>query len=436
MSDSMRLAIETNEYLDSLATPHEGSFDKSVQYRSQMIENGFGSPLKTLVAKLRSELVENSAHEAQDLKKHLKEIHYIASLKKSTLNRARVAIAAHKIAEAFEDFGQEELIKFLPIGGDHRKRLVDAGESAVDAYHSLISIFEQNRHPFKSATALISFEQNGQMVERTINIDADKDAQEHIKKIFGENARVVDVELKRKTVGLIKNHSTKVGLFVAASTHAAKMADEKLLIEEKHDKTIKAYNDILRKNKLAPDSDLSETDRFEDVKEQMQKEGFMRKVGIDWIMPDEFKARLHKRRVEKKKACISQAHLTVYQIMQRYYISFNKEGRAAYGSLPSILIEPEGSQLAALNELNPPGYLISNPAKLIMQKIEMEKNAPPISSKVWGPAFTCIKTGVSAKWVAEEFGVSQQEVEGAIRLIAPLVEEPQGRGAQFLQKLK
>jgi len=436
MSDSMRIAKEANEYFDGISSPLDDNLDRILEYRSKMIESGFASPLKTLVAKLRSELVENSTEEAQDLRKHLKEIHYIASLKKSTLNRARIAIAAHKMATAFEDFGWEEIIEHLPFGGDYKKRLVEAGEHAVDAYHSLISIFEKSRHPFKSASAVISFENEGKRVERTINIDANKNAQEHIKHIFGQNAKVKDVQLRRKTVSIIKNYSSKIALFSAVSAYTAKIADEKLLFEEGHNASIKDYNQILRKHKLTPDSDLTQTDRFEDAKEELQKQGFLQKVQMDWVMEDEFAARLHKRRAERKKICIEQAHLCVYQLLQWYYITLNKESRAAYGAMPSILIEPEGSQLTALQQLTPPGYLITNPVKLIMDKIKMEKTAPPLNSKVWGPAFVCIKTGVSAKWAAEEFRISQKEIEAATELIRPLVQEPSGKGAKFSQKLQ
>ncbi|MFH0927688.1 MAG: DUF530 family protein [Candidatus Micrarchaeota archaeon] len=436
MSDSYRLAREANEFLDSILQPEEQNLQKLSDYRAKMVEAGFAAPFRTLVAKLQSDFLENSAAEAQDLKKHLSEIRYAASLKKATLNRCRVAIAAHRLAQAFEDFGQGEFVKFLPLGGDYRKRLIESGEAAVDAYHSLLSIFEQGRHPMKSASALVSFMSEGVEVERTINLDADKNAQEHIKSIFGPDAKVKDVQIKRKTVSMIKNYSTKVALFCAACTYAASIADERMLLGQKQDASISKYNKIMKSYGLSPDADISETDKFENVREEMQKEGFIQKIGLSWIMPDEFKGRLHKRRTERKRAAISQAHMGVYQILQWYYICHNKEGRAAYGSMPSVLIEPQGAQLMPMQELTQPGYLISNPQKLILEKMEMEKTAPPISPKVWGPAFVCINAGVSHKWAAEEFGVDILEIEKAVKLMRPLIEQPQGRGAQFLGKLK
>ena len=436
MSETLRLANEANDFLDALSQPKQENLSKLSEYRSKMVEAGFSAPFKTLVARLRSEYLENAAQEAQDIKKHLKEIRYIASLKRSTLNRSRVAIAAHRFAQAFEDFGQSELIPYLPFGGDYKKRLIESGESAVDAYHSLISIFEQQRHAMKSASALVSFMNDGVEVERTINLDADKDAQEHIRKIFGDGAVVKEVELKRRSTSLIKNYSSKIAIFTAASSHATFIANEKMRIEEGKEHHIKRYNDILRKYGLTPDSDITETERFENVKKEMATAGFITKVSLDWIMEDEFKARLHTRRLQRKKAAISQAHLSVYQILRWYYICHNKESRASYGAMPSVLANPQPAQLAAFAELSPPGYLITNPVAVISSKLEMEERAPPMSSRVWGPAFVCVKAGVSTAWAAEEFEVDEKEIESALKIVRPLVEQPQGRGAQFLSKMK
>ncbi|MFH1306511.1 MAG: DUF530 family protein [Candidatus Micrarchaeota archaeon] len=439
MSESLRLANEANNYMDAINNSSEildEREEKLQELKAKMIWYGFNSPFRVLVARAREERQENSAEEAQDQKKHTKQIRYIASLKKFTLNRTRVAIAAHKIAKALQEFGNEEVVKYLPLNGAYRKMLTDAGESAVEAYRKLLTIFEQKRYPMKTASALISLMQDGMEVERTVQIDANKDARKAIEKMFGKNAKVKDVQLKRKAAGLIKNYSTKVALFTMAALHAAEEAGRKLLEEEEGNGALKKYNQILRESGLSADCSIIESERFEDVKKRMVKEGFVQKIGYDWVMDEEFEALLYRRRQEKKRNAMNEADLLVYRLLQWYYITMHKDSRMVYGAMPSVLANPDEARLSVLQELAPPGYAVKHPPKVIGQKLKMEENAPPMNSRAWGPAFLCIKAKVDAKWAAEEMNVDEGEIASAIPIVKGLVEKPEGRGAEFLQKLK
>jgi len=159
--DSIEVIKEANDFLDNLKITNEQNMQTVLQFRSKMIELGFAVPFKTLFAKMAQEYIEDSEQESQDIKKHLKEIRYLAFLKKSTLNRARVSIASHKIYKAFEEFGVEHLNTYLPIEGDYKKRIIDTGEYAADAYRTLLSMFENRQYKIGGASALISFEKDG-----------------------------------------------------------------------------------------------------------------------------------------------------------------------------------------------------------------------------------------------------------------------------------
>jgi flagellar biosynthesis GTPase FlhF len=273
-------------------------------------------------------------------------------------------------------------------------------------------------------------------VERSIQIDANKDAKEHVKKMFGQDAQVKDVQLIRKSAALIKNYSSKVALFTMAAIHGSKQAAIKLEAEEAKDKRLAKYNSILREYSLVADSDIAETERFENVKERMQKEKFLLKKGLDWIMDDEFKALLNRRRAQRRRFAMESADALVYQILQWYYVTMHKDARMAYGSLPSVLAEPDEAHLSVLQELKPAGYALEHPPKIISQKIKMEESAPPMSSRAWGPAFICARAKLGAKWAADEMNVDEKEVERAISLIEGIMRQPHGRGAKFLSQLK
>ncbi|MFA5108361.1 MAG: DUF530 family protein [Candidatus Micrarchaeia archaeon] len=439
MSDSLILTQEANDYLDSLEPSMQNAkkrIDKLNSYKAQMIIAGFDAPFRTLVAKAREDLQENSADEAADQRKHTKQIRYIASLKKFTLNRVRVAVAAHRLVQALEDANLAFLAKYLPLNGSYRKILTDSGENAAEAYHGLISIFEQKRYPIRTASALISLMQDGVEIERTIQVDANKNAKETIEKSFGKKAKVLEVRLSRKSAGLIKNYSTKVAIFSMAAAYASAHAAKELEAEEKENANLREYNNILRKNKLVPDSIISEAERFEDIKKQMQHAGFINKIGLDWVMHDEFYALLHRRKNQAKKIALQESEKIVYRLLQWYYVTMNKEMRMSYGAMPSVLANPDEAHLALLEDIAPKGYNLAHPAKVIAQKIAMEENAPPISSRAWGPAFLCVRASVSTQWAAKELNVDESEIKNAIPIIEGLAQGSHSRGAKFLEGLK
>jgi Zn-finger domain-containing protein len=434
--DSIEAINETNDFLDSLQNPNEQSLEKLLEYRTKMIELGFNSPFKTLFAKMSQEYIEDVANEAQDIKKHLKEIRYLAFLKRSTLNRVRVAIASHHLLNAFKDFDATHLNKYLPIEGDYKKRIINAGESTAQTYHELVSKFENRQHKILSASAIVSFMQDGIKKEENIEIQNGENAQDVAKQKFGENAVVEDLKLKRKTPTLIKNHSTKTSLFCAVCTYAQEIVEKKMIENEKEDENIKIYNQILRQNGLVADSQITQSERFEDVKEKIHEHKLIEKKGFDWEMSDEFASKLHRRREQRRKMILSIAQNELFKILQWYYICHSKDSRSTYGAMPSVIAQPKKEQLIVMNEISPIGYAIKNPTEIIFKKIQMEDVSLPLSSKIWGPAFVCIESHADAKWIATEFKIEQKELETAILLIRPLIEKPDGRGAQFLQSLK
>jgi len=438
MAESLHLVSDANNFLDSISKKKgdaAGRLEKLNEFKAQMIAHGFSAPFGAVMASVRA-ADKPGADEIADQKKHASYMRYIAKLKKFTLNRVRVAIAAHKLAQALEDAGMGKMAMFLPFGGEYRKMLTEEGEYAAEGYKSLLSRFEQKRYPMKSASALISLMQDGQEVERTVQIDASKNAAQTIENMFGKSAKVKDVRLGRKAAGLIKNYSTKVALFSAACIHASKKAREEAEKEEGENAALAKYNKILREGGLCADCTITHAERFEDVKKRMEKEGFVQKIGAEMIMDAEFEALLHRRRAQKRKEAMQSAAFFVYKVLSWYYVCMHEAARKAYSALPSVLAEPGEAHLSVMEELVPPEYAIAHPAKTIWHKIKMEENAPPLSSSAWGPALVCIKEGVDASFAAKEFNVPRQEVEGAIGIMKSLIEKPQGRGAKFLKKLK
>ncbi|MFH1094743.1 MAG: DUF530 family protein, partial [Candidatus Micrarchaeota archaeon] len=293
MTDNpLPLIREANEFLDAIDENGSagGNVKRLEDYRSQMLLLGFGAPFAALVAQSKSEAEEADADELADQRKQMRGIRYIASLKKSALNRVRVALAAHRLQSALAESGQDKLAAHLPLGGSHLKLLTQGGDHAAEAYRKLMVLFERRSFSLKGASVTIKFEQDGETMERTLLLDAGADAKETVRKIFGSGAKISDILIRKKSAGLIKNHSTRVALFTAAALQGSNTGRIKLLDEEKSDPRVGEYNSLLRSHGLVPDSTLLATERFSGVKIEAGKAGFLKKVKGEWVGDDEFEA--------------------------------------------------------------------------------------------------------------------------------------------------
>src|ERR1035437_4066487 len=117
MSESLRFLSEVNNYLDSI--DEAGDFraerlEKLQAYKTEMLAFGFNAPFSAMMAQAKEELDEPTPDDVQDLRKQSSRARYIASLKKFSLNRVRVACAAHQLARALLDRKRPELVALLP----------------------------------------------------------------------------------------------------------------------------------------------------------------------------------------------------------------------------------------------------------------------------------------------------------------------------------
>jgi len=197
MTDEPLVLIqEANQFLDEIderRTHDEKNIPTLEQLRSQMILLGFNAPFSALLSQAKAELDEADASELADQRKQARQIRYIASLKKSVLNRVRVALAAHRLRPALEAAGLSNFASRLPFGGSHLALLSQGGDYAADAYRKLMMLFERRSFSMAGATVTVKFMQDGQISERTLSLDAGADAKAAVQKLFGPGIEVADV---------------------------------------------------------------------------------------------------------------------------------------------------------------------------------------------------------------------------------------------------
>ncbi len=431
---SLSLAFEANALLDDIDEkgPDEFSLSRLEELRAQMLIAGLNAPFSSVLAATKSEADDWSPQEAEDARKQVGNMRYIASMKKFTLNRVRVAIAASKIAKTLGKINDGKLAGHLPLGGSYRKALVSHGYAGADSYHKLMSSFSIHSFDVQGASAVISLDDGaGERVQRTVELSGAEGADEKIRGIFGPDAKLEKVQKKTKKAGLIRNYSAKVALFVAAAVFGATEAKE-AMEKSKADEKVAAYNLFLNRHGLSADADLSEAEGLERVKEHAVKEGHLKLVKGELMIDEEFAAKLAKRRRERKKMAEKEACDAVLSVLLRQYVAMNEAGRLADG-MPSMMISPDERQLAVLAHIAPANYPVAHLPKVIAEKVGFEKRAPPLAPAVWGAAFVCARANVDAKWAAQEFGLNEMEIGGAVSIMRDLMSRPSGRGAKFLE---
>lgn len=430
---SLSLAHEANALLDEIEEKGADEFTltRLEEMRGNMLAAGFSAPLGHIIAATKSEVEDYSPAETEDVRKQIGNIRYLAAMKKFTLNRVRVAIAANKIAAALSRLELAEGVKYLPLGGSYRKRLFGAHPVAIDCYHKLMEYFSAHAFDIEVGTAKVQLESAGMAAQIDIDISDGADATEKVLDMFGPEASVVGEGKRKKRVGLIRNYSAKVALFCAASLIGAQEA-ERQMKGKKEDEDVAKYNAILARHKMYSDVALSDVEGFEGAKKEAKKAGFLTQDIDEFEFAEGFAEKIAARRRQRKKFAERAAQDFVLAAMMRTFVMFNENGRGQLG-IPSLMATPDEKQLSVLAHLAPEGYAIKHPSKFVAEKIAFEKSAPPLPSSSWGPAFICAKTHIGIDESAKLFGADDKEISAALPIVSSLIENPQGRGAKFLE---
>ena len=436
MTDSLELVAEVNEFLDTI--DESGKFEPKRQskleaYKTAMLEAGFNAPFSAMIAQARDlGDDEESADDTQDRSKQVKRMRYIASLKKFTLNRLRVALASHRLEQALRESGRGELAEDLPFGGAYVKEMSKGGEMALEGYQYVMGLFQPKRFQLTGASAIIKTEKDK---PQTLELD-EEDVAANLKALAGKG-KIKDIIISTQKQSLIKNHSTRVALFVMAALAGERRARAIMLDDEKKDAQVSGYNKLLHAHGIVMDSHIiSEDDRFLALQKSAVDAGYAKKVKGNLVMDEELELKLFKRRQKHRRAAVDEAGAIVYRLLQWYYTCMHADARKSYGAMPAVLAEPNEEQLSVLNPLQPKKHGLSNPSKILFEKIRMEAKNPPLPAQVWGPAFLAWRAHLDAKWAATEFGVDEKAVADALPIVKSLGEQPAGRGSKFLESLK
>jgi len=388
-----------------------------------------------MMAQTKSEMEEEEAEDLADKSKQIKRLRYIASLKRFTLNRTRVALASHKLAQAVRESGQAAMSQYLPYGGSYVNAMSNAGDMGMEGYHFLMSLFTPRKLNLSTASAVIGEDGKGQ---KELDLGGEDNPAEAIQKLIGGGKTPKSLVIQSRPITLIKNHSTRVALFTMAACAAEAKARKVMKEEESENEQVREYNALLHKNGIVADVEIAQlAEIMPKMLEEAARCGFVVKTKSgDYLMEEKLEATLHERRARRRHLCIENTRAAVFRLLMWYYTCFHAEGRRGYGAMPSVLAEPDEQQMHVFRELQPQEETIKHPDHIMALKFAMEKSAPPLPANVWGPAFVAIKAGKNASWAAALFAGEEKAIADAMPLVGSLAGQPLGRGSKFLDALK
>ncbi|MCC7552749.1 DUF530 domain-containing protein [Candidatus Micrarchaeota archaeon] len=431
MENSFNFIIRANEYLDNIK-----STDDKIQIESHILElsdmkkemerRGFKNP-NISFSNLNLDL-DISQEESADLKKQLSVLKYYEYIKRITLLRVKIALSSFLILRKLREL-DPEIIPHLPIDGNHISRIIKSGKYGLNAFTRMNTLLSGKDMP-QYLIAKVEYEENGKRIHKSIRVIKKDNLEERIKKDFGKNARVIKTRIVKQP-GLITSDSARISIILSFVSKASQ--EVKQIMNEQEQGKIREYNELLRKNKLIPDSRLDLVEGFENVKSELIERNFLVQTEEELTMDEELKSQITKRNslgnlLTEKKA-IRDLLLTIY----KFYILNSKTQRQENNLLPTLTIEPEESHLEVFNILEHGENKIENATKILKQKLEYENLIPRMDPKIFGASFFVYKSN-NMDWGIKFFNISNEDLTAGINEIKLVLEK--GRGKEFLEAVR
>ncbi|MEM2963664.1 MAG: DUF530 family protein [Candidatus Anstonellales archaeon] len=426
---SFHLIAEANSLLDEISESRTVSVENLntlSNFRSQMLAQGFSAPFSVLLAITQKEMDYSAEADKDDQKKQLSYIKYISNLKKFTLNRVRVAHAAHIIALRL---GESYLLPYLPLGGNHISMLVKGGEYAIKSYKLLMELLSEHYSPYMQTIATIEYTQGGQKKIETLKLNSQAHLSERIRRIYGPDAKLIKTELMRAKSSIIKNRSSKVAISCAISLAVVEEIKGK---EGYAGDKLKIYNAILRRYGISPNVRIDLVEGFRRTKEELSAFGFGTFISDTFVLNPDIIKELNSIKLYSDQAVDKRSKEKLCECLFRVYATTNASERKSRSPIPSLSSVPDESQLAILDISGGIGS-IKKPSLAILEKIASEEKSAGISSREFGMGFICSKYGLETEESMKLFSASREEIENSVQKVSSLFE---GRGAAFLSEIK
>jgi hypothetical protein len=428
---STSLISQANRFLDSLELCGEEkkdreSLSKAIQnlssLKTQMLFHGFNAPFLSLVAQSRGEFEGLTESDSQDLAKQLAAVRELASAKKLTLNRVRVALSACRMALESLDDGEADLALALPYKGDYLGSLISRADMLYP-YYGMMEILERECGKRSQVVFTINYMKGGKATTAKITLSGKHNAEAYVKNVYGEDALITESKVLNVPELLVKKRSARICLAIAYSKIAYLMGISEAMRAVKDSEKLAKYESFMKSNGMNPGARLDLAEGCEGLKGKLVKIGLATLKGEGQIELDSdlsYSLAL-KRKVMRKSSVVRVQRMLALSIL-KHFILKSKRSREVSFKLPSFGPEKLPHVQDLLRELSEPPFSLPEPEKLISSKLSAEALQPRIDPKIFGSAFVYLTTDRNSAWCEEYLGVPFDSVKKGAASIAGLIE--------------
>ena len=428
--DSTLLIAEANNFLDRLERPKtvkeiEQNLTSLARIKEEMMSAGFNATFPELMFNMKSEMLDEDI--PSDVGKQLKSLREFANLKKHTLNRVRIAIAAHNIFYNMLQRGTlYEFSNHLPFNGQYLYDLIYLGEPAIRAYNAINVILSQKKDEKGGEfTVVISVEGN----KETLKLDSNQNLGERVKRIYGEGASILSITRRKTELPLVNGRSNRVAIAAAYAQLSAKNIYPKLsgkvpMKDDKH----KAYASVLSKYGLSADTRIDLIEDRESLEDELYSKKLLFEENNIKVLDSKIVESITKNRKKYNKEIVKEAERLLAGDVFYFFMTESKKARTTYPLFKGISGEID-DRFMFLNK-----YEVGKAKELIMEKTTLEALVPTSSKEL--AAVLVMNSGKPKAWCMERFEISDSELDSAKSKLAPYLKNVSSQAKEFLDLIK
>ena len=297
---SESLIAGVNSKLDGIAQFYKVNVKALEDMVEKMKTMGFQNPFKPAV--IGVEQAELSAEARRDVVRQLRLLRDTYLMKKHSLKRARVSLAAHKLYEHINSTGRfSEAKDHLPLDGNYIKLIASFDLFCYEAYLKLMEFLGTTGKYEHSALVKIKRMEKGNEIVENFKIINPQNIAERVKAVYGNDADILGIRFLNPERRLIKGAEYRVALASALAAHAY----DSIVKEGKNKESselVKKYNSIISKYGVSKFYRIDLVDGYEELKEELAKEELGQFDGSEFFIDEELAKDVEstKNRISKK----------------------------------------------------------------------------------------------------------------------------------------
>jgi len=439
LSSSESTIAQANRFLDSVREPRsEDDAARNVaeleRIKDEMGMRGFSTPFAALTSATRNEDLDEN--EIRELKKQVRKMKELANAKKFTLNRVIVALAANRIAQRLLSRNRTEILSALPLNGNYIVQLVRHGEHAVTAYSRLLDeLSAAGSELEKSIIVKVEHPVGSKKVVETIKLMSDQKIEARVKRVYGEDARVLSTEVRTEGEMLVRSKSVRACIASAYAVRAASKAAKGFDAELRADPKMRSYLDVLTSHGFSDMSALdNDDDKYFMIMEALAKAGLAAKAKEGYVLEEGLAEHVEERRRHLRGETARLASDDMALDLFRYYMSTPARKREGEPLFPGLSAGLSLKQVRMFDTLSKE-LGVKDAGSILLEKLDAERLSAGIKGDLFGAALFSMRSRKPVAWCAEFFSVGEEELKEAREKVHALLGGTD-RSKKFMELVK